>query len=267
MRPIICFTSVFGLDDTWVGVCHAVVHQRCENVHVVDLSHAVPPYDLRKGAAVAASGVHQLPTAIHLVVVDPGVGGARSDICIVTNAGTLLVGPDNGVLLPSASRAGGVQAAYAIEPSSFVGGPPAPTFHARDVLAPGAAALACGVAPSDLGAKVEASRLVAAPFGECTSDGGYVLGEVLESDRFGSLRFNIPTERIDELGLRAERLELEIGHNALEVPLARTFSDVAEGDPLLLVDSSGWLTLAINLGSAEERYGNAPGVRVRIRAS
>ena len=91
-------------------------------------------------------------------------------------------------------------------------------------------------------------------------------GEVLEADRFGSLRFNIPTEELDGLGLRAPRLELGIGHNSLVVPFASTFADVAEGEPIALVDSSGWLTLAVNRGSAEDRYGVTPGAHVRVRA-
>lgn len=266
VQPVICFTSDFGLDDTWVGVCHAVIHDLCATAHVADLSHAIPPYDIRKGAAVAASGVHQLPDAIHLVVVDPGVGGRRRDVCVVTTRGTLLVGPDNGVLLPAALRSGGVATAYAIEPSAFSDRPPAPTFHARDVLAPAAAALACGMPPADFGPEIAAVDLAPAPFGQCVRDGDYVLGEVLECDRFGSLRFNVPVERIDELGLRAERLEVGLGHNVLEMPFAATFADVGEGEPVALVDASGWLTLAVNRGDARDRYGVRPGARVRIRA-
>jgi S-adenosyl-L-methionine hydrolase (adenosine-forming) len=264
--PVICFTSDFGLDDTWVGVCHAVIYQRCADARVVDLSHGVPPYDVRKGAAVAASGVHQLPEAIHLVVVDPGVGGGRRDLCVVAKGGAILVGPDNGVLLPAAARAGGVDAAYLIEPSRFSSAEPAPTFHARDVLAPAAAAVACGTPPANLGPRIETQDLVPAPFGECVVEGEYVLGEVLEADRFGSLRINVPAERLDELGLRSQRLEMELGHNALDVPFGRTFSDVGEGEPVALIDGSGWLTLAVNQGNAGDRYGATPGMRVRVRA-
>lgn len=266
MRPIICFTSDFGLDDTWVGVCHAVVHERCPQAHVVDLSHGIPPYDVRTGAAVAASGVHQLPGAIHLVVVDPGVGGGRRDLCLVTESGTRLLGPDNGVLAPAAVRAGGVSLAIEIDATLFSEEPPAPTFHARDILAPAAAALACGTPPEGLGRPLDVHDLAPAPFGECVVEGEYVVTEVLQVDRFGSLRFNVPAEALDALGLRAERLEIGLGHNVLSVPLATTFSNVAVGEPLALLDASGWLTLAINQGNAEDRFGACPGARARIRA-
>lgn len=267
MHSIIGFISDFGLEDTWVGVCHAVIHQSCPQAHIVDLGHQIPPFDVRKGAAMAAAGVYQMPDAIHLVVVDPGVGGGRRDLCLVTGSGTRLVGPDNGVLLPAAMRSGGVREVYAIDQSKIDFKGPLATFHARDVLAPAAAALACGVEPASLGRKVEPDTLASAPFGLCRQEGEFVVGEVLESDRFGSLRFNIPAEDIEQLGLRAEQVEVTLGHNSLRLPFATTFADVPEGEPMVLIDSSGWLTLAINTGDAADRYGVEPGVNVRVRAA
>ena len=265
MQSIIAFISDFGLSDTWVGVCHAVILRACPQARVVDLAHDIVPFDVRKAAAVAASGVYQLPEAIHLVVVDPGVGGGRRDLCIETANGTRLVGPDNGVLIPAAWRAGGVLRAHAIEATKIDYRGPLPTFHARDVLAPAAAALACGVQPQSLGHEVDASTLAESPFGPCSLDGNLVLGEVLECDRFGSLRFNIPAEELERLGLVTDRLEITLGHNSLTVPLRKTYSDVAEGDPVALVDSSGWLTLSVNRGDAADRYGVSSGAHVRVR--
>jgi S-adenosylmethionine hydrolase len=262
---IIGFISDFGLEDTWVGVCHAVIYRACPLARIVDLAHQIPPFDIRKGAATAAGGVYQIPEAIHLIVVDPGVGGGRRDLCIVTRNGTRLVGPDNGVLLPAAERSGGSSLVIALDADKIDRDAPLPTFHARDVLAPAAAALACGVEPSALGEEVEYASLVAAPFGSYSLEGGYVNGEALEADRFGSLRFNIPAEDLESLGLRVPQLEIGIGHNSLTVPFAATFADVAEGEPVALVDASGWLTLAVNTGSAADRYGITPGAHVRVR--
>jgi len=267
VQSIICFVSDFGTDDTWVGVCHAVIIRACPHARVVDLGHHIPPFDIRKGAATAAAGVHQLPDAIHLVVVDPGVGAGRRDLCLVTEHGSVLVGPDNGVLIPAAGRSGGIRKAYVIDPAKIDFRSPLATFHARDVLAPAAAALACGVEPGSLGDPIDPAELVAAPFGDCRVEGPYVIAEVLESDRFGSLRFNIPSERIEELGLRADRLEIALGHNSIVVPFGRTYSDVSEGEPVALVDSSGWLTLSLNQGDAGDRYGAVSGTTVRVKAA
>lgn len=156
--------------------------------------------------------------------------------------------------------------AYAIDQAKIDFRGPLATFHARDVLAPAAAALACGVDPSALGTQIDPETLAEAPFGQCSVQGAYVAGEVLEADRFGSLRFNIPAEDVERFGLRSDRLEITLGHNALTVPFASTFADVSEGDPVALIDSSGWLTLAVNTGDAADRYGVTPGTHVRVRA-
>jgi hypothetical protein len=264
VQNIICFVSDFGYDDAWVGVCHAVIHAACPQARVVDLAHQVPPFDIRKGAAVAASGVYQLPEAIHLVVVDPGVGDGRKDLCIVTASGTRLVGPDNGVLLPAAYRVGGVREAFALDPNRIDFRQPLATFHARDVLAPAAAALACGVEPSSLGEPTDPDGLVPAPFERSHTDGDVVIAEVIDIDRFGSIRLGIDRNEIDAVPGQT-RLELGFGHLLAEVPFGRTFHDVTEGEPVALFDSSGWLTIAVAHGSASERYGIEPGTAVRVR--
>lgn len=267
VQTIICFVSDFGLSDAWVGVCHAVIHRACPQAHVVDLAHDVPPFDVRKGAATAAAGVYQLPDCIHLIVVDPGVGPGRKDLCITTNSGARLVGPDNGVLIPASQRGGGIASAIAIDATKIDFRAPLGTFHARDVLAPAAAALACGVMPESLGMPMRESELVPAPFAECSVEAGTVVGEVLEADRFGSIRFNVPVERLGELGLKAAHLDISMGHTMLHVPFKATFADVAQGEPVALIDSSGWLSLALNQGSAIDRYGVDIGSTVSISAS
>lgn len=265
MQPLVCFVSDFGLGDTWVGVCHAIIHKACPHARVIDLDHQIPPFDIRKGAVVAAAGVWQLPEAIHLIVVDPGVGGERRNLCIVCNSGTRLVGPDNGVLIPAARRAGGIATAYSIDPERIDFKVPLPTFHARDILAPAAAALSCGVEPSGLGSSVLPEDLADAPFAPSRREAGAILAEVLDIDHFGSIRLGVTEEELTEFGTASGIIEIGIGHLLVEAPMGRTFSDVEVGDAVALFDSSGWLTLAVNRGSAAERYGVEPGAVVRVR--
>ncbi|MEN6430028.1 MAG: SAM-dependent chlorinase/fluorinase [Coriobacteriales bacterium] len=267
MQTIICFTSDFGIGDTWVGMCHAVIYRACPQARVVDLAHDVRPYDIRKAAAVAASGVWQLPDAIHLVVVDPGVGGGRMDLCLVTSQGTVLVGPDNGVLMPATWRAGGILEAYAITPDALNYEGPLATFHARDVLAPAAAALACGVEPSAIGRPVDPGVLVPAPFAPAYEEGGTLVAEVIDIDRFGSARLSVPAEEVENKLSRGQAAEVLFSHQRVEAPFGDTFSDVEEGEPVLLVDSSGWLTVAVRMGSAAELYQIEPGQPCRVRVS
>lgn len=265
MQAIIGFVSDFGLNDAWVGVCRAVIYRSCPQARVVDLAHTLPPFDIRKGAVVAAAAVWQLPELIHLVVVDPGVGGGRKDLCLVTGGGTHLVGPDNGILIPATWHSGGIREAYAIDPSKLNARPPLATFHARDVLAPAAAALACGVDARALGEPVDSAGLVAAPFQPAHREGDTVVTEVLDVDRFGSLRLGVRADELEALGLTTPRLEVSLGHLTMKLPLAKTYSDVSEGEPVALADSSGLLCVSVRLDSASERYGVEPGDAVRVR--
>lgn len=267
MTSIVCFTSDFGMHDAWVGVVHAVMLQCSADVRVVDISHEIEPFDIRRGAVVAVTAVHQLPGLTHLVVVDPGVGGPRRDVMVVTGDGTRLVGPDNGVLMPAARRAGGVTSAWSIDPT-LVGSPdPLATFHARDVLAPAAARLALGVDPATLGEAVDPVTLAPGPFPPAHREGGYLVSEVLDIDRFGSMRIGVDRTELDGGVEPGANVEINSGHTTLHVPFGRTFSDVADGDPVALFDSSGWLTVAVNGGSAAGRYGFEEGHQVRVRVA
>lgn len=265
MIPIICFTSDFGLEDAWVGVCHATIYRTCPQARVVNMGHQIEPFDIWKGAVVAASGVWQLPKAIHLVVVDPGVGGGRKDLCIVTGDGSRLIGPDNGVLELSTWRSGGVAEAYAIDPSVLRPRPPLPTFHARDVLAPAAATLASGVEPDALGPRLAPEELVAGPFERPRAEADAIFAHVLDVDRFGSVRLSIPPDMIEERFEAGSAVKVEVGHTVLSVPFGSTFSDVDPGEAVALIDSSGWLTLAVREGNAAERHGIEPRTPVVVR--
>jgi S-adenosylmethionine hydrolase len=266
LKPIVCFTSDFGQGDTWVGVVHAVMLEDRSELRVVNISHEIPPFDIRSGSIVASSGVVQLPGLVHLVVVDPGVGGPRRDVVLSTGDGTVLVGPDNGVLMPAARRAGGVTAAVALDPGRVGRPDPLPTFHARDVLAPAAAEIAMGADPRSFGDPIEVESLAESPFPPARVEGEWVVGEVLDFDRFGSMRLSITPEDLDGGLEPGGMVGISSGHTTLHIPFGRTFADVPEGDPVALFDSSGWLTVAVNGESASERYGFDPGHSVRVRS-
>ena len=104
------------------------------------------------------------------------------------------------------------------------------------------------------------------PFELASMNGDSVNAEVIDADRFGSLRLSVPSEQLSALGLDSPRLEIALGHHVFNVPVGTTFSDVPKGDPVALVDSSGWLTIAVNTDSAQERYGVEPGTAAHLRA-
>ena len=159
--PVVTFLTDYGLSDPFVGVCHGVIAARCPQVRIIDLSHGVPPQDVRAGATALARALPFMPVGVMLAVVDPGVGGARRGVAIRAAAGHLLVGPDNGLLWPAALAAGGAEAAVDLAGSRFALDPVSATFHGRDVFAPVAAALAGGATIERAGSPIDPASLVA----------------------------------------------------------------------------------------------------------
>jgi S-adenosylmethionine hydrolase len=155
----ITFTSDYGLDDHFVGVCHGVMARVAPRARVLDVSHAVAAQDVRQGAVVLAQAVPYLPRAVHLAVVDPGVGTGRGMVAVEAG-GQVLVGPDNGLLVWAAEALGGVERVHALENPAFRLAPVSRTFHGRDVFAPAAGHLAAGVDPAELGPGLDPGGLV-----------------------------------------------------------------------------------------------------------
>src|SRR5437588_2047398 len=137
-QPIITFLSDYGLQDEFVGVCHGVIARRCPRARVIDLTHGIPPQDVRAGALALAAALPFVPAGVHLAVVDPGVGAvgsqhARRAVALRTAAeNRLLVGPDNGLLMAAADRFGGVTESVDISDSPERAAELSRTFHGRD---------------------------------------------------------------------------------------------------------------------------------------
>src|SRR5262245_40482073 len=158
-RPIVFLTD-FGYRNEWVGICHSVMTRAAPDCRVIDLSHGVPPLDVRAGALLLLDSLPFLPDeAILLAVVDPNVGTDK-DLAIESEAGRLLVGPDNGLLAPSWRALGGIRRAVEITAPDILLQPVSPTFHARDVLSPAAAHLAAGRELDELGGRLQVDELV-----------------------------------------------------------------------------------------------------------
>ncbi len=203
--PVITFLTDYGLSDPFVGVCHGVIAARCPQARVIDLSHGIPPQDVRAGATALARALPFMPVGVMLAVVDPGVGGARRGVAIRAAAGHLLVGPDNGLLWPAAVAAGGAEAAVDLAGSRFALEPVSATFHGRDVFAPVAAALAGGVALFDAGRPIDPASLVAlAPLAPQIEEGA-LRAPVVAIDRFGNLELAAALADLDGGGDRGAR--------------------------------------------------------------
>ena len=267
----ISFLSDYGREDEFVGVCHGVIARRCPQARVIDLTHEVPPQDVRQGALVLASAAPYLPAGVHLAVVDPGVGasgtGARRAVALgASEAGHALVGPDNGLLMPAAEALGGAAEAVEVSGSPERLAGMSATFHGRDLFAPVAAALAAGAQLSQVGEALDPSRLCPLDVSRARVRDGALRTHVLRSDRFGNLVLDARARDLGELGARpGSEVAVHHGHRLHIARIARAFADVAEGELLLYEDSQRLLALAVNRGSAGELLGAAAGAQLEVR--
>lgn len=260
----ITFTSDYGLEDHFVGVCHGVIARVAPGARVLDVSHAVGAQDVRQGARVLAEAVPYLPRAVHLAVVDPEVGTGRGMVAVEA-AGQVLVGPDNGLLVWAAEALGGVGRVVALENPAYRLTTVSRTFHGRDVFAPAAAHVAAGVDPGELGPEVDPARLVRLERPAARVDGERVLASVVAVDHFGNLALDLRPEDLEVAGVAAgDAVEVRAGGRAHRVVVAETFASVSAGELVLHEDSFGSLALAVNQGRAAGRLGAVVGDPVEI---
>jgi S-adenosyl-L-methionine hydrolase (adenosine-forming) len=217
----------------------------------VDLAHDLKPHAIREAAFLLREMARAFPPfSVHLAVVDPGVGGRRQPIAIVTRAGPRLVGPDNGVLFPLAEELG-VRAAYRIERARLGTAPPVgTTFDGRDLFAPAAARIAGGTPAAALGPPTIPLRY-SLPEPVKTRDGAH--GVVLHEDRFGNLVTNVPSPWV---GRRVRGLVLTTGKARRRgVPWVTSYEALGRGRLGTLASSFGLVEVAVGEGRAAERVG------------
>ncbi|HSV64799.1 MAG TPA: SAM-dependent chlorinase/fluorinase [Mycobacteriales bacterium] len=273
----ISLTTDYGTDDGYVAACKGVIGRIAPSVRTIDITHHVPPQDVRRGAAVLAQTVPYLPPAVHLAVVDPGVGTARRGLAVLPAGAGVLVGPDNGLLLGAADVLGGVAAAYELTEPAYWLATVSVTFHGRDVFAPVAAHLATGVPADNLGPAVDPDTLVRLAAPETAVGAGRLATEVLSVDRFGNIQLAAGEAELAAAGLvtagpgptgqgPAGRVRLRLDTVTVETTLGGTFADVPLGALLVYVDSAGLVAVAVNNGSAAARLGVVPGALVSLES-
>jgi S-adenosylmethionine hydrolase len=248
---MITFLSDFGTSDSYVGEVKGVLASLAPHIPVIDISHNLTPGNIRAAAHILARTWHRFPGGtVHLVVVDPGVGGSRAAIA-VESGGHFFVGPDNGVLTPAYFNA-----------APRVLGLPVPdgaaaTFHGRDLFAPVAARLALGEALDHVGVPMAEP---AARLGDPVPwyQGKTVIGEVLYVDHFGNLVTNLTEDLVPSYAV-LEVEDFDIG------PVRRTFADVPTGELLAYIGSGNTVEIAVRDGSASRRLGIGVGGRIRVR--
>ncbi len=261
-RPIITFLSDFGLDDWFVGVVHGVLHEVCPNAHIVNLTHLLETGDVARAAFMLECATPDFPPGtIHLAVVDPGVGTDRRAIAVRAH-GQFFVGPDNGILEwalcdPDAET-------RSLEDESYFRRPVSRTFHGRDVFAPVAGHLGCGVALESLGPRLETPVRLPRPAAECAD--GRLDGCVMFIDHFGNALTNISAASLAHAFPGADLEQLAVSLPGLrEFGVARSYGDAPIGTLVGIVGSSGRLEIAQVGGHATSRFGIGTRDRVTVK--
>ena len=268
--PLVSLCTDFGSRDPWAAICRGVVLGIAPDVRLVDVSHEIEKFSILDGALVLWCALPYLPVGVHMAVVDPGVGSPRLPIVLATRRGDLLVGPDNGLLLPAAERLGGIVGAHAIEREEYRLPAVSASFHGRDIFAPAAAHLALGVAPEALGRALDVDTLVRLDLPTADVRPGELRTAVVYVDTFGNVILGGEVADLRAalgeapFGMRL-RLDVEGRDRSIELPWVPTFGAVESGAALCYEDSFGRLCVAVNQGDAAARLRLAQRDRVTLR--
>ena len=255
---IVTLLTDFGTADYFVGAMKGVILGIAPAATVVDLTHEVPPQDVRAGAFTLLAAYRSFPAGtVHVAVVDPGVGSARRAIAAEAG-GHRFVGPDNGLLSWALEREADARVFHVTRGELFRQ-PVSATFHGRDVFAPVAARLAAGMDVAAVGPEIGDAARLGGLRPERLADGSF-RGEVLHVDRFGncitSFTRDIPGSAADGYMLRA---------GGREIRTVRGFYAEDDSDePFAIWGSAGFLEISVNRGSAARVLGVEPGDPVTL---
>ncbi len=260
------FLTDYGLEDGYVAACHGVGARIAPHADIIDVTHLVPPGDVRRGAAVLAQTVPYLPPAVHVAVVDPGVGTARRGVAVAAGD-SVFVGPDNGLLSWAVTVSGGAARAFSLTNRGLWLSQVSATFHGRDIFMPVAAHLAADAELAAAGEEIDVGDLVMLPAPERFVRDSTAEGEVLTVDRFGNVQLTITGSDAAEIGVKSGGSVLvHCGRRQLTLPYRDMFGAVATGELVAYTDGAGLISIAVNGGDAAQRLGLPPGARVSIAA-
>ena len=258
---VVTFTTDFGLSEPFVGIMHGVVLNIHPETTIVDISHAVPSYDVLDGAWTIAQAYRFFPPrTVHVVVVDPGVGSRRRPIIVETDD-YVFVAPDNGVLSLVEARESKFSVRHITAERYFLQ-PVSQTFHGRDIFAPVAGWLSKGVAPAEFGPEVTDFVRLPLPAVERIGDNS-LRGVVLKVDKFGNLITNISEQDAPALFATLPPVASVLICEAI-ARLRHSYAEGEDGEVFAIVGSSGYLEISARQASAAEKLGAGVGTLVGI---
>ncbi|HUS98754.1 MAG TPA: SAM-dependent chlorinase/fluorinase [Candidatus Thermoplasmatota archaeon] len=247
----ITFLTDFGTKEGYVAQMKGVVSS-ITDARILDITHEVSPHNVREGAFILWATAPFFPLGtIHVAVVDPGVGTERKGLLITTKK-QILVGPDNGILLPTAHLLGDF-VVYEITNPKYMIHPLSRTFHGRDIFAPVAAYIARGVPFGDIGTQTTHFVDLQFPLGEHRGD--RIVGKVLYVDRFGNLITNIPRDILPN-DFEQKKITVISGSRQWDqIPFVSSYGYAKQGELLITIGSNHFLEISVNQGNAAQTVG------------
>jgi hypothetical protein len=257
---IITFLTDFGIGSGYVAQMKGVASS-ITDARLIDIAHNIIPHDIRMGAFLLRASVSYFPVgSVHVAVVDPGVGTERKGIVITTRS-QVLVGPDNGLLIPAARFLGDF-VAYEITNQEYMFHPVSDTFHGRDIFTPVAAHIVNGVPFEKIGKRVH--EYVDLDFGAGEITDRTALGKIIFIDRFGNIITNIHGDRLRKVLSYDTQIMIFIGEKRLEIPFVKSYDFVKKGRPLATIGSSNYFEIGINQGNAARKLNVKPDGEIKL---
>jgi len=246
---VVTFLSDFGVKDGYVAQMKGAV-SNIASVQMVDITHDISAHNIREGAFVLQNVVPYFPVGtVHVAVVDPGVGTDRRGI-VITTSSQVLIGPDNGLLIPAA-RILKDFTVYEITNKEYFLKSVSNTFHGRDIFSPVAAHIVKGAPFDTIGNKID--DFVDLDFGRAEYSSDSISGNVVYIDNFGNIVTNISGVKLLDLFAFDTKLQISISGKKRIIPLVRSYGFVKKNQLLGTVGSSNFFELGINQGSAVNR--------------
>lgn len=256
---MITLTTDIGWE--YVAQMKAVILSINSNERIIDISHSISAHNILEGAFVLYKTVPHFPFAVHIGVVDPSVGTERRGIIVDCKRG-VMVGPDNGLLIPAA-RELGLRSVYEITNPEYFLDKVSNTFHGRDIFAPVAAHLSKGIGPKEMGIKIEDYEDM--DFGKGRIKNNIIEGKVIFIDKFGNVVTNIPGEQISSAFKHGDSIEIGINGKTFMLKFLKSYGYVEEGEALATISSFALFEISCNQRRANEVLDIKIGERIAVK--
>lgn len=260
MTKIITFLTDFGAKNSYAAQMKAVA-ATITDAKFIDITHDVTPHDIKEGAFILKTSIPYFPPgSIHVAVVDPGVGTNRKPIVIVTRT-QILIGPDNGLLIPAARTLGEFNIYQITNPNLMIK-PVSNTFHGRDIFTPAAANIANGLPFDQIGPQI--NDYVNLNLDDAVITDKTATGKILSIDNFGNIITNINNFQLSKFLKYDKKIMAFIGKKHYEIPFLKTYDNIDKGKLLATIGSSNNLEISLNQGNAAEKLKAKTGDEIKI---